>query len=459
MCAVTTTEQARKQLPANSESSEQDNFDVLMSSRVDIFDFFHIIPYLRKNGNRHPHTGVDLKPSDLIKLNFSKNDSGLFYCPITLKTFTEHSKIVANRRSGNVFSWDAVEKMNIQENYWFDLLTEEPFIRGDLIILQDPKNPKNYSESFNRETTVSGSSDQISDRVNLSGGIGKVLKELKMTEITKINQTSQNDDLLTTSDATDELHAFAPHTTGKLAASLTSTSMSLQTTTELALLDEAQTLLQHFPPGKETTATVCMRTNFGDLFFTLFPTKSPRSCYNFMELAKKGYFDGTTFHRFVKGFILQGGDPSGTGRGGESIWKKPFSETSLHPTLTHSERGVLSMANSGDPNSNNSQFFITLRSAPHLDQKHVIFGKILAGSDVLDAIEAEVEVDSSDSHAPLTKISIEDILVLEDPFEEAKKLLSKTKIITKNSNTKPNGPSKSLPQIGKYLVTKPTAKK
>lgn len=410
-----------------------------------------IIPFLRKNGNKHPITGEELKPSDLIRLTFHKKEGGDFYCPITRKTLTENSKIVANKKSGQVYLWEAVETLNIEKGNWRDLVTEEPFTRDDLIVLQDPANPKNYSQVFlkaqeERATASKNFDGNISERVNLSGGVGKVLKELKMTEI----QPIQNEEIVTQNP--DELHALAPHTTGKLAASLTSTSMAIRTNSEMAVLDEAETLARHFPSGKETNGTVCIRTNFGDLFFTLFASKSPRCTFNFIQLAKEGYFDGIQFHRFVKGFILQGGDPTGTGRGGESYWGKPFGERVLHPSLKHDERGILSMANAGDVNANGSQFFITLRSTPHLDGKHPIFGKLLSGSSILDQIETEVEADVNSGHRPLQPILIEDVFVLEDPFEDVKKEALKSKIVKKQKPSSTANPPKS--SIGKYLVIK-----
>jgi peptidyl-prolyl cis-trans isomerase-like 2 len=430
----------------------------------EIFDFMQIIPYLRKHGNRHPFKGTDLKPSDLIRLTFHKNESGDFYCPITRKTLNENSKIVANRRSGQVYAWETVETLNISKGYWKDLVTEESFTKSDLIILQDPKNPRNFSKVFQkaRDAQLNGEQfEAVSDRVNLSGGIGKVLKDLRMTEVPQL--AASNEEVAT---LPDHLHALAPHTTGKLAASLTSTSMAVRTNSELAVLDEAETLARFFPPGKETTATACMRTNFGDLFFTLFASKSPRCTYNFIELAKRGYYDNVQFHRFVKGFILQGGDPSGSGRGGESCWKKPFGERTLHSSLNHNERGILSMANAGDVNANGSQFFITLRASPHLNGKHPIFGKLLTGDAVLEAMESEVDVDVNSGHVPLKPIVIEDVFILEDPFEEAKIEAIKAEQASKASaSNKPTIPSipktpntKPSPQIGKYLVMKPTSR-
>lgn len=372
----------------------------------------------------------------------------------------ENSKIVANKKSGQVYLWETVETLNISKGNWCDLVTDQPFTRDDLIILQDPQNPKNYSEYFTKsrdERILKGKQGEsvVSERVNLSGGVGKVLKELGMTRIQPIKTQGDDDDMR----VVDDLHAQATHSTGRLAASLTSTSMSIRTETEMAVLDEAETLSRHFPTGKETTGTACIRTNYGDLFFTLFASKAPRCCYNFVELAKAGYYDGIEFHRFVKGFILQGGDPTGTGRGGESCWKKPFGEK-LSPGLSHNERGILSMANSGDVNANGSQFFVTLRATPHLDGKHPIFGKLLSGSAVLDQIEEEIEVDSG--HRPVESITIEHVLVLEDPFEESRIAALKT---TKKKDPVDNAVNKtpkaikaisstSIPQIGKYLVTK-----
>lgn len=99
------------------------------------------------------------------------------------------------------------------------------------------------------------------------------------------------------------------------------------------------------------------------------------------SLLSRGYYDGVVFHRIIKDFMIQGGDPSGTGRGGESIYGKRF-EDELHPGLRHTGAGILSMANAG-PNTNGSQFFITLAPTPHLDKKHTIFGRVATGMGVV----------------------------------------------------------------------------
>lgn len=409
----------------------------------------HIVPYLRKHGNKHPHTGAELKPADLIRLHLRKNESGEYFCPILLKGFGPHSKIVANAKTGNVYSWEAVQEMNISKSYWKDLITEEAFTRDDLIILQDPEAPKNKAGVIKESLALAEQkAESVEERVNLTGGVGRVLREHKMVAIPEVPQAPEP-----APQQVDDLHALATHTSGKMAASLTSTAMSLQTSSDRAVLDEAETLAGHFPAGKDVTGSVCLRTNFGDLFFTLFASKAPRCTYNFIQLAKRGYYDSTQFHRLVKGFCLQGGDPTGTGSGGESCWGKPFGESSLHPSLKHSERGILSMANAGNVNANSSQFFITLRPAPHLDGKHPVFGKILAGNDVLDAIEAEVHVDAANGHAPLEPIRLVDAIVLEDPFEDVKKQIQQRKLAAASKKA----PEKlsATAQIGKYLVMKP----
>lgn len=111
---------------------------------------------------------------------------------------------------------------------------------------------------------------------------------------------------------------------------------------------------------------------------------APRSCKNVQELANRGYYDGTIFHRIISDFMIQGGDPTGTGRGGESIYGKKF-EDELTSELKHTGAGVVSMANSG-PNSNGSQFFITLAPTPWLDNKHTIWGRIVKGMTIIQRI-------------------------------------------------------------------------
>lgn len=125
-------------------------------------------------------------------------------------------------------------------------------------------------------------------------------------------------------------------------------------------------------------------TSMGEFEVELYSGKTPKTVENFTGLAKKGYYNGVIFHRVIANFMIQGGDPTGTGRGGESIWGPKFKDE-IVKDLTHSGPGILSMANAG-PNTNGSQFFITLVPTPWLDGKHTVFGKVTSGMEVVEAI-------------------------------------------------------------------------
>jgi len=157
---------------------------------------------------------------------------------------------------------------------------------------------------------------------------------------------------------------------------------------------------------------VTLHTNFGDIKVEVFCDLVPRASENFLALCASGYYKGSKFHRNIKGFMLQGGDPSGTGKGGESIWGVPFKDE-FHPDLKHSERGVMSMANKG-LDSNGSQFFFLYGPQPHLNNKFSIFGRILDGWETLDAIE-KVPVGGKNSR-PLQDVVIENVTIHANPL-------------------------------------------
>jgi peptidyl-prolyl cis-trans isomerase B (cyclophilin B) len=133
----------------------------------------------------------------------------------------------------------------------------------------------------------------------------------------------------------------------------------------------------------DTTKTyrATFKTERGDIVVDLFADRAPRTVENFVNLARAGFYDGTTFHRVINGFMAQGGDPTGTGTGGPGY---QFADE-FHPTLRHDGPGILSMANAG-PGTNGSQFFLTFGPTPHLDNKHSVFGKVAEGMDVLRSI-------------------------------------------------------------------------
>lgn len=131
--------------------------------------------------------------------------------------------------------------------------------------------------------------------------------------------------------------------------------------------------------------SVVFETNKGNIVFKLFPEMAPKTVENFIGLTKKGYYDGIIFHRVIKNFMIQGGDPTGTGRGGSSLWGKPFKDE-FAPGIVFDRSGILAMANSGR-NTNGSQFFITTKPTPWLNGRHTIFGEVVEGFEVVNKIE------------------------------------------------------------------------
>lgn len=136
---------------------------------------------------------------------------------------------------------------------------------------------------------------------------------------------------------------------------------------------------------KKDGSVVVFETTQGNIELKLYPDVAPKTCENFIGLVKKGYYDGIIFHRVIQGFMIQGGDPTGTGRGGESLWGSDF-EDEVTPSVTFNRAGLLAMANRG-PATNGSQFFITTVPTPHLNMMHTIFGEVSSGMDVVTAIE------------------------------------------------------------------------
>merc|ERR1711871_1568347 len=143
----------------------------------------------------------------------------------------------------------------------------------------------------------------------------------------------------------------------------------------------------------EKPMQVELKTSMGTFTVELYHKHAPKTCKNFYELSRRGYYDGTKFHRIIKDFMCQGGDPTATGRGGESIYGGKF-EDEITRELKHTGAGILSMANSG-PNTNGSQFFITLAPLPWLDGKHTIFGRVSSGMAVIQRMGA-VLTDNND---------------------------------------------------------------
>ncbi len=162
-----------------------------------------------------------------------------------------------------------------------------------------------------------------------------------------------------------------------------------------------------------------VETNLGTMKIKFFPDAAPKAVENFLGLAQKGYYNGLIFHRVIDRFMIQGGDPTGTGSGGESLWGKDF-EDEFSPKYRFNKKGLLAMANRG-PRTNGSQFFITLVPTPYLNDKHTIFGEVIEGLDVVDKI-GKVKTGAQDrpvDPVKMVKVTVE--LPKAKPEDEKKK--------------------------------------
>ena len=144
---------------------------------------------------------------------------------------------------------------------------------------------------------------------------------------------------------------------------------------------------------------ITLHTTAGDIDATFYSSKTPLTCANFLNVAKRGYYDGISFHRVIPNFMIQGGDPTGSGSGGPGY---KFADE-FHPELRHRSQGVFSMANAG-PGTNGSQFFITHNATPHLDGKHSVFGQVTNGQDVVDKIKQGDKITSITIHDDTTEL-------------------------------------------------------
>ena len=153
---------------------------------------------------------------------------------------------------------------------------------------------------------------------------------------------------------------------------------------------------------KKYSAT--LSTDKGDIVLELFADKTPVTVNNFVFLARAGFYDGTIFHRVISDFMAQAGDPTGTGRGGPGY---RFADE-FHPSLRHDKPGVLSMANAG-PSTNGSQFFITHVPTPHLNNKHSVFGQVVAGMDLLLTIPQRDPMKVNSPAVKLNKVTIQEV--------------------------------------------------
>uniref|UniRef100_A0A3Q2V196 Peptidylprolyl isomerase (cyclophilin)-like 2 n=1 Tax=Haplochromis burtoni TaxID=8153 RepID=A0A3Q2V196_HAPBU len=344
-----------------------------------VFDLASTVVQFEKQICSFPPQKLEAK--SLIKLNLAKNNDGKYHCPVLYNVFTNNSHIVANKVTGNVFSYEAVEQLNIKTKSFKDLLTDEPFTRKDIITLQDPTNLDkfNVSNFFHVKNDLKVL-DPDEEKAKQDPAYHLKTTNLETREtLAELYKEYKGDELLASTmkepqaKKTDKLNA-AHYSTGRVSASFTSTAMTPATTHEADAIADDTVRYQYV----KKKGYVRLHTNKGDLNLELHY-------------------------------------PTGTGTGGESFWGKPFKDE-FRPNLSHTGRGILSMANSG-PNTNKSQFFITFRSCTYLDRKHSVFGRVVGGFETLTAME-NVESDAK-TDKPKSEIKIISTTVFVDPYEEA----------------------------------------
>ncbi|KAJ7169768.1 cyclophilin-like domain-containing protein [Mycena filopes] len=368
-----------------------------------VFDLVNIIPWLKQHNNEHPITKAALNPTDLITLHYSRKEaSGELHDPISFKLFSQHSHIVAIATTGNVFLAESIKGGR-------DLVNDVAFKKQDVITLQNPHGLPPVS--------VANASVVAAP---LPAPKAKPTASVSTVPVKPKTAVPWN---------------VSPYSSGLPGASLTSTSVDPQTSSSKLVWDEEELMFEDISnplkgKGKEKDvgkrrAYVRVVTNLGgsSLNLELFCEKAPKTCYNFLMLAKTGKYDNCLFHRLVPGFMIQTGDPTGTGAGGASYWETPFrDEHDLKGAARHDSRGTLAMANKG-PGTNGSQWYLTFKPTPNLDKKHTVFGKLVGGEDVLDALEKLPLKDGTER--PAKPVRITEIVIYQDPFEEYKTRLAK----------------------------------
>lgn len=410
-----------------------------------VYDLLNVVPFIRKH-HADPVTGKALSGKQLTRLTMSKNAEGKWQCPVLGKAFSSTSHVVAIRTTGRVYSYEAVKALNLKPRTYTDLTDGTPFDpEADIITLQNPADPDcaalRQVGSFKylkgsaqppRQGSEEASPHFMGQRVGASGlaprgaikdtleavaaaapAIAQSAKRARdMVQATASETQKDRQKLLKALGMTSTAGGHA--STGDMAASFTSSSRGPVTQQGVTALSADELLAQRWKAVSKAGSSAFVSVHVkghGDLNLQLHCSKAPATCDNFLTLAQRGYYDGTVFHRLIPGFMVQGGDPTGTGTGGESAWGGTFQDE-IHPRLRHHGRGIVSMANSG-PGTNGSQFFITFASAPHLDGKHTVFGEVVGGLAALESIEA-APVSSADT--PKRPIVISGVTVYKSPF-------------------------------------------
>jgi len=436
-----------------------------------IFDLTNLVPYLQKH-KKNPVSGESMTTRDIIRLNMAKNAAGEWQCPVTFKVFNDSSHVVAVRTTGNVYSYDAVLELNIKAKNFEDLMTGEAFEKKDIVTLfngQDEEHSRSrdistfaHLKEVRDDTQAAQAGDsrvrhnpisekvlvelsRLRDEEEQSGVKKRALEEIFGGTVGGTAGFSAVEDsgedvaeLMALQPTTEQINPGSKLTSAAKSGGLTSTSFgSIETSSSTRLARPSEIREARFRKMKElgSKAFVQLQTNFGQINLELYCNIAPATCWNFLALCAKGYYDGKHFHRLVPGFTLQGGAETVAGKGGSSAFPRgrAFADE-FDPRLKHESRGMVSMANSG-PDCNKSQFFITLGECTYLDGKHSVFGRVVGGATTLDRIEA-IGADSKEH--PLTEVIIvRAVMFGSNPVEDSDAALRANILLAKKSSCGP----------------------
>jgi peptidyl-prolyl cis-trans isomerase-like protein 2 len=308
-----------------------------LCSLLDINSFIHmfvaqllnIIPYIKEHGV-NPVTGQPLSIKQLTKLVFHKNPSGDYHCPVTFKVFNDHSHIVAIRTSGNVYSYEAVDQLNVKAKNMTDLLSGEAFSKADIVTVQDPadwsRRQIDLFEHIRRkraqidggDADVATSTAQSSTAAAAAAPAENQAEAFTGKRLPKPAAEDERDPKRTKAAPIQLAPARAHFTTGAAAASFTSTAQVLVTTNQSRALDEEEIREKRYTNIRRAALTrkgqadqtsmkafVRLNTNLGALNLRLDCDFAPRTCHNFLALCEKGYYNGVKFHRLISNFMIQ----------------------------------------------------------------------------------------------------------------------------------------------------------
>eukprot|EP00413_Alexandrium_margalefii_P023374 CAMPEP_0204566682 /NCGR_PEP_ID=MMETSP0661-20131031/36180_1 /ASSEMBLY_ACC=CAM_ASM_000606 /TAXON_ID=109239 /ORGANISM="Alexandrium margalefi, Strain AMGDE01CS-322" /LENGTH=548 /DNA_ID=CAMNT_0051574543 /DNA_START=61 /DNA_END=1707 /DNA_ORIENTATION=+ len=412
-----------------------------------IFEVAHIIAYIKRFGV-NPVTGGKLEVSELVPLQFHRNGEGKLHCPVTYKVFTNHSHVVANLASGHVYSFDAVEQLNRKNKNFTDLISSKPFKWSDIVTIQDPDDTTSrevdkfyFMQSGQQDEVVKtithreseASKEAKKQKLRKNAALERIFEEKQRLADEKEQQEGGEKETAGPeaekgdgeSQAVRRVHER--YTSGEVAESFTSTATPLRTQNELRRQTEEEDLQDLYDTvrKKKLKGYVRIVTSEGMLNVELHTDIVPRTTDNFLRLCEKDYYENTPFHRLIRNFMMQGGDPTGTGKGGESGFEggRAFRDE-FDSRLMHQGPGVVSMANNGK-NTNRSQFFVSLKSCQHLDNRHSVFGRVVGGLQLLEVLN---NWETDDKDKPKKEIKLIRTEVFKNPFKEVKAEAAKPKV-------------------------------